>query len=806
MPFNSNPSAPTTRCDLHLHSDASLTTGQWFSRYFSAPESYADPLRQYDLCKSRGMTLVTLTDHDSIEGGLRLLDRPDFFLSVEVSTRFPDTGCAIHVLVWNVTPSQHHELQRLRDNIYDVTTYLRQQGLAHGLPHPLLGPNWKLDAATLEKCLVLFPVVEARNGLLDRRGDADVAHLLNAVTPEVLAMLAQKHGIVLAHGSPARLALTAGSDDHGHRRSGTIFTETDGDLDTAAYLARVMAGNTRLVGKGGDLNTMAVCIQQTTYEYFRRRSDGAPGRRNPFVDVMDVLAGRIPGSDADAPRGASVFLEGLINAAQRAAAPTGRHLDIAHVPERGSDESDRQIVEAVARASDELAGQAIEALGCAAVAFDVYGLFAALTDLAGALGVASPLLFAADHFARQDVQLRRIWRDWNATERPSRAESLAVFSDSLDKIDGVATWCKRFTRLAERAGRRVCFAACDEPVHSDGLRRFARPLPAVARFALPVYDGFEITVPSLSATVDRLWREGITHVEVATPGPIGLVGLAAARILRLPVTASYHTDLPDLVHALTGEAKVADLTRGYLRWFYGMVDRVFVFSEAARDKLESMCVAAGKIEVLPVAVDPQDFSPRRSSPTTFSTLGLDLGDRPVVLSVGRLSREKNVGLIIEAVERLQDRKPAPFLVIVGDGPARAQLEQHCRSKRFVAFLGFREGTVLREIYASARAFVFASKVDTLGLVNLEALASGVPALVPHGSAIAGVLRDGHDALFFDPDVTGLTQVLEMLLDDPLRAARLAQNGRRHTLSRWATAQFDQVWRTMVCAPVNRPLP
>src|SRR5664279_5079206 len=72
----------TTRCDLHLHSAASLTTGQWFSQYFQAPESYADPIRQYELCKARGMTLVTLTDHDSIEGGLQLIGRPDFFLSV----------------------------------------------------------------------------------------------------------------------------------------------------------------------------------------------------------------------------------------------------------------------------------------------------------------------------------------------------------------------------------------------------------------------------------------------------------------------------------------------------------------------------------------------------------------------------------------------------------------------------------------------------------------------------------------------------------------------------------------------------
>ena len=67
-----NPTSPKTRCDLHLHSAASLTTGQWFSQYFQAPESYADPLRQYELCKSRGMTLVTLTDHDTIDGGLRI--------------------------------------------------------------------------------------------------------------------------------------------------------------------------------------------------------------------------------------------------------------------------------------------------------------------------------------------------------------------------------------------------------------------------------------------------------------------------------------------------------------------------------------------------------------------------------------------------------------------------------------------------------------------------------------------------------------------------------------------------------------
>jgi glycosyltransferase involved in cell wall biosynthesis len=789
----------TTRCDLHLHSAASLTSGEWFSEYFYAPESYADPLRQYELCKARGMTLVTLTDHDTIEGGVQLLGHPDFFLSVEVSTRFPENDCAIHVLVYNITPEQHTELQRRRDSVYDVSDFLRKEGLAYSLPHPLLSPNWKLDATTLEKCLVLFPTFEAMNSLLDRRTDSDVRHFLSSITPEILAVLSAKHQISLVHGSPPRLALTAGSDDHGQRRCGTIFTEVDGNLGAGAFLQQVMRGNSRITGESGDLNSMAICIKQTAYEHFRRRPASDTSRRNPFTDVMDILAGRTPDLDTDPRQGASAVLQSLLQAAQRARAPAGPDLDITQVPEQASDESDRRIVDAASRVSDALAGQAAEDLAKALVASDIYGILAALTDLAAAACVASPLLFAADHFARQEAQVRRIWGKWTATERPPTSEYLAVFSDVVDTIDGVSSWCSRFTRQAALSGRRVWFAACDPLDRADSPSANARPLPAVARFKLPYYPQFEITVPSLAAMVDRLWRERITHVEIATPGPMGLVGLAAARILRLPVTASYHTDLADLVHVLTGEPKLAEFARAYLRWFYRSVDRVFVFSEASRGKLLEMGIPIEKTAIMPVAVDPEDFSPERSSPTAFSDLGLKVGERPVVLSVGRLSPEKNVASIIDAVERLQDRRPAPFLVVVGDGPELAELEHECRDKKCVAFVGFQEGRVLRELYASADAFVFASRLDALGLVNLEALSSGVPVLVPLGAAITESLRDGHNALFFPPTPDGLRDALRAILDDPTYAAGLAGNGRRHMLTRWEEAKFDGVWRTMVSA-------
>lgn len=264
------------------------------------------------------MNLVTLTDHDSIDGGLKLLHKPDFFLSVEVSTRFPENDCAVHVLVFDLTPAQHLALQALRDSVYDVCAYLRRQGLAHALPHPMLSPNWKLDAPTLEKCLVLFPVLEAVNGQLDRRNAPQLAHLFTQATPELLKKLSRKHGIELAQGAGRPLAFSAGSDDHGQRRCGTVYVEADGALNAAAFLSQLMDGRTRVVGDCGDLNSMTMCIKETATQYFRRRGEGKGARRNPFVDAMEMIAGRAPRPGADAPRGASAFVDTLLRGARQA--------------------------------------------------------------------------------------------------------------------------------------------------------------------------------------------------------------------------------------------------------------------------------------------------------------------------------------------------------------------------------------------------------------------------------------------------------------------------------------------------------
>ena len=791
-----------SRCDLHLHSAASIGNDEWYTRFFGCPESYAEPIMQYELCKSRGMSLVTLTDHDTIDGGLQLVDRPDFFLSEEITATFPENGCVMHVLAWNLTQGQHDEIQARRGDIYRLCEYLDGSGIAHGLAHPLLSPNWKLDADILEKVLLLFPALEGVNGLTDRRIEPDLSVLLERLTPEVIAELSAKHGVKPLGARPYKKVLTAGSDDHVHRRSGTVYTEiASPSLAPGAFITRCMAGEARLVGQQAQLDAMAMSVKHTTYHHLKQRQDGSEGYRNPFVDMIDLIAGREPGAKmtrvgASDGGTASGFVASLFAGAERAALAIGKPYDILEVPTDPTEDADARVVGAVARLSDRVLESALDELLAGAQDFDLYRIFGAVRDLAGGLVTAAPVYFAADHFGKQEQAVRRVWKEWSAFELPPRPERLGVFTDSLAQVDGVSTWCKRFLGRARAEGREVLVPYCGErPKHIEDETGF-RNLPAVTSFTLPIYSGITFHVPSLVDTLQWTWRENISHVELATPGPMGLVGLLVAKVLRLPVTASYHTEVPALIQPLGGNAMMERAARKYLAWFYGRVDRVFAFSAGSRDALVDMGVAAEKISVMPVAVDPDDFSPVHRSPGVFEVLDLDVGDRPVILSVGRLSEEKNLPLVIDAVERLQDRRPAPVLLIVGEGPERGCLEERCRGKLFVRFTGLQAGDTLKKLYASARVFVFASRVDTLGLVNMEAMASGLPVLVPDDACIAEFVTHGLSAECYRFGAAGLADALSAVLDDPSRAARLAAGGRQAMIERWNEASFSRIWKSL----------
>ena len=140
-----------SRCDLHVHSRASERSEEWLFRRFDLPDSYSLPKDLYAALRAKGMDFVTITDHDTIDGCLQIADLPNTVISEQVTTYFPHDPCKIHLLVWGITEAQHAEIARVRDNIFELQSYLQRAAIAHAVAHPLYSINGKLEATHLER-------------------------------------------------------------------------------------------------------------------------------------------------------------------------------------------------------------------------------------------------------------------------------------------------------------------------------------------------------------------------------------------------------------------------------------------------------------------------------------------------------------------------------------------------------------------------------------------------------------------------------------------------------------------------------
>jgi glycosyltransferase involved in cell wall biosynthesis len=282
---------------------------------------------------------------------------------------------------------------------------------------------------------------------------------------------------------------------------------------------------------------------------------------------------------------------------------------------------------------------------------------------------------------------------------------------------------------ADRAGTEPD-AAASEPAADERLAQvLLRGLP------IPRYPQLKMGMPSARA-LQSLWtRQRPDVVHLVTEGPLGWSALRAALKLRLPVVSDFRTNF----HAYSrhyGMAWLHNPIMGYLRRFHNRTACTMVPTAALAAEL-----GAGGFERLKVVargVDTRLFDPARRSAALRRRWGVD--DRaPVVLCVGRLAAEKNLGTLLDAFDAMRQRQPRLRLVLVGDGPARAALQARCPQAHFAGTL---HGTALAAHYASADLFLFPSLTETFGNVVPEAMASGLPVLAYDYAAAGQLIRHG----------------------------------------------------------------
>ena len=303
------------------------------------------------------------------------------------------------------------------------------------------------------------------------------------------------------------------------------------------------------------------------------------------------------------------------------------------------------------------------------------------------------------------------------------------------EINGVAMTLGRMVEGLRARGHFVQLvrprqSPTDAPIAADKLTRGV-PIPS--------YPGLKMGLPA-KRILARLWREQRPDlVHVATEGPLGWSAIAAARLLKLPVSSDFHTKF-DHYSRHYGFAWLKRPITAYLRKFHNSTDLSLVPTESLRQEL--LRQAYQNIEVLARGVDRQLYPPGRRSQALRANWGV-YDDDLAVINVGRMAAEKNLPLVIRAFAAIRARVPRARLIFVGDGPERARLQQTHPEH---VYCGMRSGEELACHYASADLFLFPSLTETFGNVTLEALASGLCVVAYRHAAAAELIRDGDNGV------------------------------------------------------------
>jgi len=799
----------TTKIDLHVHSKFSTRPSEWILRKIGCSESYTEPMDIYRLARSRGMGPVTITDHNTLAGSLEIAHLEDTFVSEEITTYFPEDRCKIHVLAHEVTESQHEDISRIRENVFDLVSYLNTQGIFHAVAHPLYSINDKLSVEHVEQILLLFKVFEL-NGSRDDFQNQTVTEIVNRLTRRDIFFLADKHGILPSGTDPWKKPLIAGSDDHSSLNIATSWTEVEGAVTVKEFLAGIGEGKARVSGGDASPKSLGHNLYSIAYQFYRDKLklDRYVSRElllrfadhalTPPLEEESGLVNRLKTTlTSHMPRGffsksLPDTLSGMLTREAREILTDNDGMArILKARPANPRDAEGAWYDFVVGLSDKVSRQFADTIMNSLSGADLFHLFNTMGSAGSLYTMLAPYFVAYTVFTK-DRRFCSMCREklGEAREAPARRLKLAHFTDTFYEVNGVAKTLQMHVKMALKNHKQQTILTCSPEPDSRGVVNF----DPIGTFDLPEYPDLKLYYPPLLTMLQHCYEEGYTHVHSATPGPIGIAALVIARILKRPVCSTYHTALPEYVAQLTEDPAMEDLMWRYVIWYYKQMDLVYVPSRATGEELVQKGIPREKIRFYPRGIDNRRFHPSKRN--GFFKKRYKLEDFVFkLLYVGRVSKEKNVELLEDVLRRLNEVRKGVHLVIVGEGPYDQEMRKRM-SHLPVTFTGFLGGEDLAQAYASSDVFVFPSTTDTFGNVVLEAQASGVPVVVTDEGGPKENLIPGETGFVVPArDVDAFTHSLLELADNPALLESMREKARKYTENRSFEDSYIELWNS-----------
>ena len=372
---------------------------------------------------------------------------------------------------------------------------------------------------------------------------------------------------------------------------------------------------------------------------------------------------------------------------------------------------------------------------------------------------------------------------------------VAFFTETfVPNIDGIVrVTCRLLDHLRATGAKAIVFSPGDHPESYAGF-----PVVSIPGKPFPIYPEMTMGVPGRSE-LNRLIDFNPTLIHAISPAIAGLQGMRFAHRLRVPLVASFQTHVMEIAGfyglGVLKEPLWAAHRFAYNRANYRLAPSIGMIEELHTHGFKPVMHWRR-------GVDTAAFSPTFADAEVRAQLSNGQPDKVLLLSVGRLAPEKQV----ERLAAVLDAVPNTHLVIVGDGPHRAKLEA-AFSGRSVTFTGYLTGEALSRAYASCDMFVFpTSKIETFGLVAIEAMAAGLAVVSSRVGGIPELIEQGRNGYMFEPnDSAQMIAYVRELVENPDARREIATAARATAEQRSWGAVMDELLQNY-CAMVDQYRP
>lgn len=801
-------SRPSMRVDLHVHSKYSTRPSQWVLQKLNCPESFTDPKTIYARAKAKGMDLVTVSDHNSIDGALEIAHLQNVFISEEITTYFPADRCKLHVLALNINEAQHRDIQHLRENVFDLVDYLSENGILHVLAHPLYDMNHLLSWDHIEQLLLLFSHIEL-NGAREQAQNECLQRIVADLDAARMWDMAERQGVRPRSAKPWLKHLVGGSDDHSSLNIARMHTQVFGAADWSSFFTGLTDGHCCPVGTPASPRTMAHNLYGIAYQFYRSKFQvGELVSRETLMQFSDsILTGHPPREEGFRDR-----IPSLLSLRKLLHRFSGKHdtsvldmvLDEAKQvmesrpdllrrvwEQPGARELENDWFEVVNRMAGRMSAHFSDTVLESVAGAKLFNIFQTLGSAGTIYSLLAPYFLAYTFFSRDRQFSEECLRRFSGRQSQDRSEDqcrLAVFTDTFTEMNGVALTLQQQLSVARAKLIPFHILTCGQSNPPQGVTDFA----SQGSFSLPEYPEQELHYPPFLEMLDHCYQQRFSHILASTPGPLGLAALGIARILKLPVYATYHTAVPQYVLERTGDRDMEELIWKGMIWYYNQMNTVFVPSRTIANELIDRGLAPDKVEISPCGIDTATFCPQKRN-GFWKDYFADTEETVKLLYVGRISREKNLDILVQAYTHSLCNLSHVQLIIVGDGPSLPWLKQQLAGHRAI-FTGPLEGEALAQAYASSDLFIFPSTTDTFGNVVLEAQASGLPVIVTdRGGPQENMLHGETGYVVPANDPQALAETVRELVDDREKLERMKRQARSYCRHRTFESAFLDHW-------------